>query len=348
MIESKTISYPKTRVAFLLLNKFSMMAFTSMIEPMRAVNSLVGENAYDWSLFSVDGQPVTASNGIEVNVGGAMTQLQSPNLIVLCGGIDIQYIDHKPIAKALWPYTNNERIVIAGICTAAYVLAKSGLLDRYRCTMHWENLASFREEMPSLLITNNLYEIDGNRVTCSGGTAPIDLMLALIHRDFNQDIMMAVADLFVHERARSSDESQKMAEHVLTSRQSPKLAEAIQIMQNHIDDPLSTNEVAEIAEVSLRQLERLFKKYKNTTPQRYYLFLRLQQARRLILQTSLSVLQVTIATGFSSQSHFTKCYRDLFHRTPGSERNMKKIGRVSAEQATRPMTARPTNTHSEE
>ncbi|PID65350.1 MAG: hypothetical protein CR977_01170 [Gammaproteobacteria bacterium] len=223
------------------------------------------------------------------------------------------------------PYGNKEKVTIVGLCTAPYVMARIGLLDRYRCTLHWENLASFREEMPALLVTNNLFEIDGNRITCSGGTAPIDMMLELIREHFDQDTMMAVAEQFVHERARPSDESQKMAEHVLTSRQSPKLAEAIQIMQNHIDDPLSTNEVAEIADVSLRQLERLFKKYKNTTPQRYYLFLRLQQARRLLLQTSLSVLQVTIATGFSSQSHFTKCYRDLFHHTPGSERKNMKI-----------------------
>lgn len=318
-------SSKKNKIAFLLLDNFSMMAFSSMVEPMRAVNSLMSEDVFDWTLHSVDGEPVRASNNINLVVESNMADFHSPDMIVLCGGNDIQNIDHKPIGKALWPYTKTDKVTITGICTAAYTMAKIGLLDRYRCTIHWENIASFREEMPSLLVTNNLYEIDGNRITCSGGTAPIDLMLEIINNTFDQETMLAVADQYVHERARPSDESQKMAEHVLTSRQSPKLAEAVQIMQNHIDDPLSTNEVAEIAEVSLRQLERLFKKYKNTTPQRYYLFLRLQQARRLLLQTSLSVLQVTIATGFSSQSHFTKCYRDLFHHTPGSERKTNKI-----------------------
>lgn len=310
-----------------------MIAFTSMVEPMRATNTHLGKNVFEWSLHSVDGHPVRASNDIKLIVDDSMNNFKSPDMIVLCGGNGIQNVDHKPIGKALWPYAKNEKVTIAAICTAAYSIAKSGFLDKYRCTIHWEYIASFREEMPSLLVTNNLYEIDGNRVTCSGGTAPIDLMLELINNQFGQETMLAVADQFVHERARPSDESQKMAEHVITSRQSPKLAEAIQIMQNHIDDPLSTNEVAEIAEVSLRQLERLFKKYKNTTPQRYYLFLRLQQARRLLLQTSLSVLQVTIATGFSSQSHFTKCYRDLFNHTPGSERKTKKITKKSGTQA---------------
>lgn len=317
--------YSRIKVAFLLLDNFSMMAFSSVIEPMRATNTLIGETVYDWTLYSVDSAPVSASNNVELIVSGSMTDFDEPDMIFVFGGINIQHIDHKPIGKALWQYSKDEKVTLVGVCTAAYVLAKCGLLDRYRCTMHWENLAAFREEMPALLITNNLYEIDGNRMTCSGGTAPIDLMLELIQRDYGQDVMLAVADQFIHERARSSDERQKMAEHVLTSRQSPKLAEAIQIMQNHIDDPLSTGEIAEISEVSLRQLERLFKKYKNTTPQRYYLYLRLQQARRLLLQTSLSVLQVTIATGFSSQSHFTKCYRDLFHHTPGSERKSSKI-----------------------
>lgn len=318
--------YKRTHVAFLLLDNFSLMAFSSMIEPMRAVNQLLGETIYDWTLYSMDGNNVSASNGMTIEVESTADDFDYPDMIVVCSGTEVQNLDFKVIGKFLRPYANKEKVTLVGICTAPYALAKIGLLDRYRCTVHWENLASFREEMPSLLVTNNLFEIDGNRITCSGGTAPIDMMLELIRRYFGQDIMMAVADLFIHERARPSDESQKMAEHVLTSRQSPKLAEAIQIMQNHIDDPLSTNEVAEIADVSLRQLERLFKKYKNTTPQRYYLFLRLQQARRLLLQTSLSVLQVTIATGFSSQSHFTKCYRDLFHNTPGSERKNMKIG----------------------
>lgn len=318
-------SYKKHNVAFLLLDNFSLMAFSSVIEPMRAVNQLLGEAVYSWQLYSMDGDRVSASNGVPVAVNGVASEFDYPDMIVVCSGANVQNHDFKSIGKILRPFANKEKVTLVGICTAPYVLAKIGLLDRYRCTLHWENLASFREEMPALLVTNNLFEIDGNRITCSGGTAPIDMMLELIRQQYDQDMMMAVADQFIHERARPSDESQKMAEHVLTSRQSPKLAEAIQIMQNHIDDPLSTNEVAEIADVSLRQLERLFKKYKNTTPQRYYLFLRLQQARRLLLQTSLSVLQVTIATGFSSQSHFTKCYRDLFHHTPGSERKNMKI-----------------------
>lgn len=323
MIQSK-----QTKVAFLMLDSFSMMAFSSMIEPMRATNTLLNTTAFDWAIYSTDGKPVKASNGVVISVEGDMQSFNSPDMIILCSGIEAQRLDHKPIAKALWPYAKNEKVTIVGLCTAAYVMAKCGLLDRYRCTVHWENIASFREEMPFLIITNNLYEIDGNRITCSGGTAPIDMILELIRQYFGQDTMLAVAEQFVHERVRPADESQKMAEHMLISRQSPKLAEAIQIMQNHIDDPLSTHEVAELAEVSLRQLERLFKKYKSTTPQRYYLFLRLQQARRLLLQTSLSVLQVTIATGFSSQSHFTKCYRDLFRQTPGSERKAMRISPI--------------------
>lgn len=313
------------KVAFVILPNFSMMAFSSTIEPMRMANRLLRRSVFEWQTFSIDGNPVHASNGIAVNVEGDIQQLGDANIIVLCSGLDVQYIETKPISKALYKYKDKENTTIVGICTAPYILAKCNLLDKYRCTIHWENIASFREEFPELLVTNNLYEIDGNRITCSGGTASIDMMLELIRTYFDQDTTLAIADQFIHDRARPADESQRMAEHVLTSRQSPKLAEAVQIMQNHIDDPLSTHEVAEIAQVSLRQLERLFKKYKNTTPQRYYLFLRLHQARRLLLQTSLSVLQVTIATGFSSQSHFTKCYRHLFNYTPGSERKVMRI-----------------------
>ncbi len=313
-------------VAFLLLDNLSMMSFAAMIEPMRAANTLMGEPPlFDWRLYSIDGKPVSASNGVKFEVQGAMTEIHAPDMIILCGGNDIQKIDYKYIGKNLRKYASDPDITLVGICTGSYILAKCGFLDHVRCTIHWENIASFREEMPNLLVTNNLFEIDKNRITCSGGTAPIDMALELIRHALGEDTMFAVADQYIHERPRPSDESQKMAEHMSISKQSPKLAEAIQIMQNHIDDPLTTHEVAEIADVSLRQLERLFKKHKNTTPQRYYLFLRLQQARRLLLQTSLSVLQVTIATGFSSQSHFTKCYRDLFHRTPGSERKVKSI-----------------------
>jgi AraC family transcriptional regulator, glycine betaine-responsive activator len=307
-------------VGLLLVPEFSMMAFSAVVEPLRAANEFVGNKAFEWSIFSADDAPVVASNGI--TIAPTHRRLDSPQLdfLFVCSGKSVA--DYRNEGVFRWLRQLDHRgISVGSVSTGAFILARSGLLDGYRCTIHWESLPGFREEFPKAHATRSVYEIDRDRFTCSGGTAAVDLMLKLITDDLGVDAALAVAQQFQHDRVRTSDDKQGNARDAIVNFQSPRLAAAISLMYANIETPITPNRIAAAVGLSLRQLERLFHKYCDSTPQRYYLALRLEHARRLLLETNMSILSASIAAGFASQSHFTKCYRNHYQRTPKQERS---------------------------
>ncbi len=171
-------------------------------------------------------------------------------------------------------------------------------------------------------MTSELFEIDRNRFTCSGGTAAIDLMLNVIARQHGHELAAGVADQFMHERLRDQHDHQRMSLPARLGVRHPKLLAVIEMMEKDLEEPVSRTELARSAGLSTRQLERLFRKYLNRSPARYYLELRLNKARLLLLQTNMSIIDVALASGFVSASHFSKCYRDFFGRTPRKERGL--------------------------
>jgi len=308
---------------FLLLPKFSLLAFTSAVEPLRSANRLAGQPLYDWRLISRDGGPIASSGGIEVMTQAAIAGVERlPNLFVVAG-LDAQTIDDRAILAWLRRLARGG-CRLGALTTGSYVLARAGLLEGYRCTIHWENLAGFREDFPELDATAEVYEIDRNRMTCSGGTAAMDLMLGLIAADHGRALATAVAEQFIHERIRDPGEPQRMGLRNRLGITHAKLLKAIEIMEGELEEPLSRGELARRTGVSTRQLERLFRKYLQRTPTRYYLELRLDRARGLLTQTAMSVLDVALACGFVSASHFSKCYRETFHKTPREERDIPR------------------------
>jgi len=317
---SKETGREETRsFGFLLLPKFSLLAFTSAVEPMRSANRLTGRPLYDWRLISKDGGPVASSGAIEVMTQAAIAEVgRMPNLFVVAG-LDAQLIDDRKVLSWL---RRLERCGcrLGALTTGSYVLARAGLLDGYRCTIHWENLAGFREDFPGIDASAEVYEIDRNRMTCSGGTAAMDLMLGLIAVDHGRELATAVAEQLIHERIRGPSEPQRMGLRNRLDITHPKLLKVIEIMEGQLEEPLPRGALAARSGISTRQLERLFRKYLQRTPTRYYLELRLHRARGLLTQTALSVLDVALACGFVSASHFSKCYREFFHKTPREER----------------------------
>ena len=200
------------------------------------------------------------------------------------------------------------------------MLARAGLLNGHRCTIHWENFDSFREEFPDLAVTQELFEIDRTRFTCAGGTAAIDMMLSLISRQRGQDVASSVTDQLIHHRMRDAHERQRMELRARLGVAHPKLIQVVGEMERCIEQPLSCADLAEGVGLSTRQLERLFRKYLGQAPTRYYLGLRLERARHLLLQTTMPILSIGLACGFVSASHFSKCYSEHFSRTPSQER----------------------------
>jgi transcriptional regulator GlxA family with amidase domain len=319
------------RIALILLPRFSFLPFSGLVESFRLANRMSGRELYRWKLVSMDGQPVTASNGVELNVGGDLAAAESCDTVVVCSGIDVHTINARGLSG--WLRKADRRGADLGaICTGSYILAKVGLLDGHRCTIHWENLAGFCEDFPDIEATSELFEIDRNRFTCSGGTATIDMMLNVIARQHGHELAASVADQFMHERIRDQHDRQRISLPARLGVRHPKLLAVIGTMEQNLEEPLSRSELARGADLSTRQLERLFRKYLNRSPARYYLELRLNKARLLLLQTNMSVIDVALACGFVSASHFSKCYRDFFGRTPRKERGLPLKGEAEEEE----------------
>ncbi len=312
-------------IDFLLIPEFSMVAFTSAVEPLRMANRLAGRTLYQWRVLCRDGGTVMASNGIEVVTPHAMAAVDRCKVLLVVSGVDVQRFEDDRVFGFLRRMAR-QGAVVGALCTGAHLLARAGLLNDRRCTIHWENLDSFAEEFPDIEISPDLFEIDRDRITCSGGTAALDMMLNLIGRQHGHQIASDISEQFIHDRIREPHDHQRMELRTRLGVSHPKLIAVISDMEAHLEEPLSQSELSQRASLSTRQLERLFRKYLAATPTRYYLNLRMQRARQLLLQTSMSILSVALACGFVSASHFSKCYRECYGKTPRAERSLRHSG----------------------
>ncbi|MEL6436837.1 MAG: GlxA family transcriptional regulator [Pseudomonadota bacterium] len=321
---------PVRTVAFHLLPDFTMIAFASAVETMRLANRIVGYEAYVWRTVSAQGNPVTASNSVTVAVQTSVEEerrmingADRPSLYLICGGTDAE----AHITKQLTGIVREEHlrgIAVGGLCTGAFAIAAAGLLSGKRCAIHWENLPGFQERYPKAEVFADLFEIDGNIYTCAGGTASMDMMLSLIGEDFGDDVVNRVCEQMLTDRVRSAGDRQRLPLRARLGVQNARVLEIIELMEANLSEPLSLLEIAEHIGISRRQIERLFRQEMGRSPARYYLEVRLDRARHLLIQSSLPVVEVAIACGFISASHFSKCYRELYSKSPQQERAERK------------------------
>jgi transcriptional regulator GlxA family with amidase domain len=314
------------RFVFFLAPRFSMIAFAAAIEPLRLANRLTRRTLFDWRLAAEDGAPAHCSNGAAVTPDMALEDVPRDTVILVCGGLDAHLAASRPVLT--WLRKQARRGAKFGaVCTGAWILAKAGFMEGRRCTIHWENREAFAEEFPDIDVSNRVYELDGELLTSAGGTSAADMMLDLISRRAGPDLASLVADQMILAPMRSSSEEQRLSVPARIGVRHPKLISIIQKMENHIEEPISPADLAAEVGMSTRQLERLFRRYLDRSPKRYYMELRLQKARNLLLQTNMSVINVALACGFTSPSHFSKCYRAQYGRTPYRERGAPRGGR---------------------
>jgi transcriptional regulator GlxA family with amidase domain len=307
------------RFVFVLLPRFSLLGFSSAVEALRIANRMSGQALYDWTLLGEDGKTVTSSSGTVLGVDGPFGEMHRDDTIVVCGGLDIRDATTKTVLN--WLRREARRgAKIAGLCTAAYTLAKAGLLSDKRATIHWENQDSFAEEFEDINLTKSVFVVDGNRYTTAGGTSSIDLMLKLVANEFGEQLAGAVADQLIYNSIRTDQDTQRLSIPARIGVRHPKLSAVVKMMEINIEEPISPSILARDVGMSTRQLERLFRRYLNKSPKRYYMELRLQKARNLLMQTDMSVINVALACGFASPSHFSKCYRSHYSITPYRER----------------------------
>lgn len=294
-------------VTFLLVPRFSMIALYGAMEPLRVANRFAG-NAFSWRFVSSDGKPVTASNGIPVSVSGGLADVGKPAMAMVCASYEHEAGVARPMLSAIRRLAR-AKVLLAGLDTGPFVLAEAGVLDGYRATCHWESLPGFRESYPAVQVREALFERDRDRMTCAGGAAAIDMMLAWINDVMGRELSVAVADQLVHFRSREQEGQIRVSPRARFGTSDARLLAIIAAMEQQIEEPLQAEHLAKAGGLSVRQMERLFQSELGERPMGFYRALRLERAQHLLSYSHLSVRDVSLATGFSTLSEFSRAFR---------------------------------------
>lgn len=308
------------KFAFVLMPRFSLLALAGTIEPLRHANHVLGEDHYSWPLFSEDGNVVLSSSGVPVSPSGSLKDVPLDANVILVGGADVLQ-SYSPVLVKWLRHIAVRVGTVGGLCTATRVLAEAGLLDGHRATIHWEMYESMREAFPDVELSDRLYEVDRNRMTCAGEAASTDMILNFLMSDHGKNLAAAVAAQVLHGRVRSPEEPQAPLA-IRTGIRNKYLLQAIALMERHQDDKLDIEQIAERAGCSRRQLERLFQTKVGLPPVTYYRNLRLDRARQLFLETDLSLMEISIACGFANSSTMSLAYKRRFGRSPTHEEKL--------------------------
>jgi len=321
------------RFGFVLINDFTLMSLSAAMSPLRMANRLSGRSFYRWQTISENGQAVQCSDslGSIVDLSFQDALSQPYDVIFVCGGVNVEKNTSPNLIK--WLRQMHQRgIALGSLCTGSFALAKAGLLDGHKCSVHWENVGQLREMFPHVHVSDRVFTLDRGRYTCTGGTAPLDMMLRFITASHGEKLGADIAEQFIADRIRRENDKQRIPLRHLLGNQSEKLIATVELMEANIREPIPQKDLAEFVGLSERQLQRLFRKHLLCPPSRYYLQLRLARARELLQQTSHSILEVSSVCGFISPSHFSKSYKEHYGYSPSQERQ-RSVARGSVEQA---------------
>ncbi|MBT5629561.1 MAG: GlxA family transcriptional regulator [Oceanospirillaceae bacterium] len=307
------------RFGFLLIPGFSMLSLAAAVEPLRMANAQAEEELYQWDFLSWGNTSVNASNNMVTAPTIDVDQVKMLDVLLVVAGINVAtYGDDVFFA---WLRQASRQVDLLGsTSTGALLLAKAKLLRHKTCTIHWEYVDSFREQFPDVWMSGELYEFDGSLFTCSGGSAGLDMMLQIIADQHGYELALLVAEQYMHPHIRPPHQDQRMRLQSRLNINNPRLIKALDIMRQNLEAPLTCQELADASNMSARQMERLFKQYLHQSPGQYYLHLRLEKTQQLLRQSSLSVLQVATACGFSSTSYLARCYQKKYACSPRQER----------------------------
>lgn len=307
-------------IVFALVDDFTHMAFACAVDPLRIANLISGQTLYRWSYASLDGQTASSSDGTRIEVQHRFDALPDCDRLFVLSGIRMQSKDHSVLLNALRRKDRMSTTRIGALCSGSWVLALGGFLNGREAAIHWEYHDSFMEKFPEVSLLRNVFVADAKHPTASGGTATADLILHMIAEDHGSDLSFAVADQMVYTAVREATAEQKVSLQSRSGMRNPHLAAAIARMKEQLEDPISPSEIARELGISTRQLERLFGKYLNASPKKYYMEMRLERARHLLVQTEMSIMDVAVACGFESPGHFSRVYRTAFGCTPMMQR----------------------------
>ena len=302
-------------VSFVLLPKFTLLAFSSAIEPLRMANQLTGQVLFRWQTLSDDGLPVACSNGVPIVVDAAWPQTRPEGISFVCSGVEPEGKASVALGdwlRALW----RRGRVVGGLCTGAYALAQAGILGGRRFTMHWDNIDAFVENHPDLVPARQVFCIDDRVMTCAGGVAAADLMLNLIAERFGAALAQQVMNMCLLTQRRDEADQQTGSLAARLGTRHDKLLQAAAYLEARIEEGFDLDACAAHLNLSRRQIERLFATHLGVTPVRYMNDLRLARGRALLAETDMKVTDVAVASGFASASHFSKSFRKKYGVSP--------------------------------
>lgn len=325
MKKSKPITQQKNaeisrHVLILVLPGSSMMTCSAIIDPLRAANRLSRLPLFTWDILAIDEQAISLSCGIVLPNDGILSDSHHGDLFILIAGFGHQaYANTKQLIRLKKIARKSETVF--GVESGTWLLARAGIITKQKVTTHWEDLEALTDLFPRLQVSSERYVIDKNLWTCSGASPAFEMMLRYLRTVHKLSLALDVARVFIY--AETSSASDEQANISLSRLQTvePRLVEAIRLMETHIEDTISTSDIAQSIGISRRTLEHLSHKYLGFSPAKYYLRLRLQIARRLVLDSNLSVLDISIRCGFNSLSAFSRAFRARYGTSPLKLRN---------------------------
>ena len=307
------------RIGFYLARGFSIVPFINAVDPLRMANKLSGRRLFEWSFISQDGQPVEAINGMTIMVDRALKDAVDYPNVICC-------VEFEPIIRVRRAVRNWLRRLarrgahLGALGAGSLYLAEAGLLDGYRATIHWLYLEGLAERFPMTTVTRSVFEVDRDRFTCAGGTAAMDMILHFIGLHFGHALATEVSDQFIIGGIREASARQRISHGTRLGLTDPRVLRIIDIMEDHIEDPLDLPQLATRTGISQRQMERLFRAHVKRSPVQFYTRLRLRHARRLLHQTDLGVVEIGLASGFGSAEHFSRSFKSAFGVSPTADR----------------------------
>ena len=309
---------------FYLADGFALMDFSVAIESLRLVNTALGRDVYRWRIASLDGRPVRASCGFSfpadtsVSAERLSVARTPPFMTLVYGGGDTDI--SVPVLEAWIRESYSRKVKIGGICGGTFTLARAGILNRRRCSLHWALAPAFSETFPTVELSRSIVEIDQGIYTAAGGASLFDMMMIIIGEDFGETTVANTCELAIVDRVRSPGERQRIPLTRRLNIQNETVLNVIAAMEANLVEPLSPERLCKHIGLSRRQIERLFNIHMGCSPARFYTRLRLERARLMLLKTGLPVIEIAVACGFISSSHFSKSYREEYGESPGETR----------------------------
>lgn len=313
-IRNTTSAAPRS-FCFLLLPQFSNHCLANALEPLRAANMLSGARLYRWELCSLEGDSATSSSGLEIRTARRFADVAPSDALFLLSSYDYRRRTTPALTRALQQKARAFG-VIGGLDTGSYALARAGLLDGHRATIHWQEHDVFEEAFPNVRVVADRFVIDGNRITAGGGTTALDLVLHLIGEQQGQGLRLDVAGLFIYDRPHLGGDPQRMNPISPAPGGASVVARAIAVMESNLEEPLAIGELCRRANCHQRELERRFRSALGATPVSYYRHVRVASARRMVVETDRRVAEIAVRTGFGSASALTRAFKQQYGDTP--------------------------------